>query len=167
MFRIIGVTMGKNLKSLFTNALLAGAASFPAFAFAQETPPPAPIKMTVRDASIIIRDANRAAQDLAMAGIINSLSSTGKVIAGTSTVDVGLSAATCEKIKAQQSSMVSLETYQAAQKIMIASGHLTEERAEQNLKTQSDFLQIAQNRAPMVAKACDDLGVKGFERHPK
>lgn len=118
--------------------------------------------MTVRDASTLLQKANRAADDLAMAGIVNSISSSGKIVAGTSTVEVGLTKANCEKLKDQLPFLVDLETYKAAQAIMTGAGHLTAERATQNLRTQIDLLQVAKSQAPQLSKACTDLGVTEF-----
>ena len=154
--------MEKNLKLHFANALLAGAAMLPALAFGQDTPPTAPQKsISIRDASILLQKANRAAEDLVMAGLVGSISSSGKVTAGTSTVDAGLSKTACEKLKDQLPFMVNLDTYKAAQAVMIDAGHLTPARAAQNLKTQTDFLQIAESLAPQITNTCNTLGVTG------
>ena len=157
---LLGIFMVKNLKLHFANSLLAGAAMLPAFAFGQDTPQTAPQKsMSVRDASILLQKANRVAEDLLMAAIVGSTSSTGKVIAGTSIVDVGLTKASCEKLKDELPYMVNLETYKAAQAVMVNAGHLTPALAAQNLKTQTDFLQIAESLAPKITNTCNTLGV--------
>ena len=119
-----------------------------------------PIQMSVREASIIIQTANRAADTLAIAGIVASMSPNEKITIGSASVENGLSKDACQKIKDLQSSMVNLETYKAAQQIMMASGHLTIERATRDLKVQSDLLEIAETLSPLVTRTCEELGIK-------
>lgn len=163
--------MGNHINGLFAKAVMAGAIALPLDTLAADSvTPPAldapPQQMTVREASILLRDAHRTADDFAMLGIANAISSPANVSSGISHVYAGLTRDSCLKMNDYPRLIVDLKTYQEAQSVMIASGHLPPDRAKKALQTQTELLKIISETAPAVAKTCDALGVKLNEYQP-
>ena len=138
------ISMPFSFSRLLSVVLLAGlTVLFTLPAHAYQSPPPSSVqKLTVKEASIILKNANRAMEDVMLAGIVPT---------------VDLNSEQCENLMTKQKHIVSLSTYQHAQRIMMNAGRLTTESAGAQLKSQTRFLRHAKNHIPSLTKTCQTI----------
>lgn len=119
--------------------------------------------LSVRQASEIIIKANRAADDAIILGIIGITTPPSKLNLGNgSSVDIGITRESCEKVRASQTGAVAIDQYKQAQEVLISAGHLSRKEAERSLELQTSLQATLAQHKPQIDKACSDVGGKNI-----
>jgi hypothetical protein len=122
--------------------------------------------LTIDTARTLILRANRAADDWTVAGLTNSFNPNSSVTIDNRQVALGLTPESCTRLKESSRFLVDLDTYKAAQDLLVQSGNLPKEKAERQYKIQSEMMDVFYASANNIIDSCKAHGVTNFEFAP-
>jgi hypothetical protein len=122
--------------------------------------------LTADKAGELILKANRAADTWVVASLAHSFNPNSSVTIDNRQVALGLTPESCTRLKESSRFLVDLDTYKAAQDLLIQLGNLPPERAARQFRDQSEMMDVFFKSANNIIQHCKTQGIDNFHFVP-